>query len=570
MAENLEENASLVVSAVNEATATLQDIQKGFEDFEKSAGSLGVTSVALGGILKDITMKAFEELKDMVKLGIDEAIEAEQIQVKLANSFKAEGAAAAGSVASINAMSDSLGALVGVDNDVIAATATTLRQLGGLSAEMINKAMPAIADLSIRTGSLESAAMTVTRAMNGQTRQLKMLGIEFEATGDKGADLEVLLGKVNEKFGGDAQAMMKTTGGELANLKVVYTDLAQVIGEAIIKSNAFKLSLTLLKDIAAQLKEFINTADKLKELDKSSERFQNMMDIMVKTGKTFSEVEKAFDSYDKIGKESNKTINESLEKNKLTIEQEKVIADFRSKNAMAKMSAIMDYQAAAANADAEAREQRGNELIQQSELIQNTEIITNLKKNMAEADLEQAAALAAYLAEEERQAMVLSEISQLAAGIANSMASALGQSMYNIVTNTNSSMDKLKEIWHSFGNFVLRMLMEMIAKVILFNTLTAIAGMGTGGLFSFAGKMASGLFSGQTPEGSTRVIPGPPNIAVPIMGHGGETIGRPESGGSGGLQVVVQGDYYESEEANERLFDRLYKYQKRTGVSLGV
>lgn len=609
MADN-DEQANLIVSAVNEATQTLNEIQGQFESFEGSAQSLGITSVALGGILKDVLLKAFSELKDMVKLGINEAIDAEQQQVKLTQAFKEEGAAAQESIKSINAMAEELGGLVGVDNDVIVATATTMRQIGGLSSEMINRAMPAIADLATRTGSLESAAMTVTRAMNGQARQLKMLGIDFESTGDKGRDMEVLLGKINEKFGGQAQANMATTGGKLQNLKVVFTDIAQSIGEGVIQSDAFQGGLEVIKNVLSGIKNvlagikppeptYTNDAEgrDRQRLDLMKQEYA-ARDELIKLQKELKELQK--NDPDLIGDYT--ALNDNIDKQTTKLHNlvlaTAAAADARKKAATEKPPAVVmsDEEKAEKEKAIQAEElkqagidsllkqayerrtglksqefeadiQFGNLSLENNQEIQDR-LLASIEENEVEIDeVKQRHRQQQYLMEQ----FYAAEVQQLAAGVAQAMTSTLGQSLYNIVAGTNDSLSAMKKLWHDFGNFVLRMIAEMIAKVLLFNALMAIADMGTGGIFGFAKKMAGGLFSGQTAEGSTRLVPGPPNMAVPIMAHGGETIGRAGgSNNSGGLSVIVQGDYYESEEANGRLFDRLYNFQKRTGVSFGV
>lgn len=70
----------------------------------------------------------------------------------------------------------------------------------------------------------------------------------------------------------------------------------------------------------------------------------------------------------------------------------------------------------------------------------------------------------------------------------------------------------------------------------------------------------------QTPDMGSRRIPGPPNAMKLIAAHGGEEIGR--GGADAGMQLVVNGDYFESDQANEKLFNRLYRYQKRTGTKI--
>ena len=72
----------------------------------------------------------------------------------------------------------------------------------------------------------------------------------------------------------------------------------------------------------------------------------------------------------------------------------------------------------------------------------------------------------------------------------------------------------------------------------------------------------------QTPYGGTKTVPGGVNMAVPIIAHGGEKIGGRGSGDTDGMHLHFHGDYFESESANAQLFNRVYRYQKRTGLRI--
>lgn len=70
----------------------------------------------------------------------------------------------------------------------------------------------------------------------------------------------------------------------------------------------------------------------------------------------------------------------------------------------------------------------------------------------------------------------------------------------------------------------------------------------------------------QTPDFGERMVPGPPNAMKLAMVHGGENIGR--KGQGGGTTLVIKGDYFESTEANARLYSRMYRHQKRNGLKI--
>ena len=73
----------------------------------------------------------------------------------------------------------------------------------------------------------------------------------------------------------------------------------------------------------------------------------------------------------------------------------------------------------------------------------------------------------------------------------------------------------------------------LIIKMVIFRALFP-GGAEAGG---FAGAVGSALGVFQTPAQGTRTVPGPSNLQVPAIVHGGETISRGQSSG-GGLTII--------------------------------
>lgn len=557
MADN-EDQANLIVSAVNEATQVLGDIQKSFEDFEGSAGKLGITSVTLGNILSQVLMKAFEELKDMVKLGINEAIDAEQQQVKLTQAFKAEGDAAQDSVASVNAAADALGGLIGVDNDVIVANAAVVRQLTGLSSEAINRLLPAIGDLATRTGSWESATTLLSRAINGQEMGLSRMGIQVDLTKDKAENLERVIAAVNERFGGQAQANMKTTGGQLQNLKVVFTDVAQNIGEAVIQSDLFRAAVFALTAGLDKLKSLTshtkNTAKEIEHLKAVTREYNNEFHKGMEAGLQLpKDVVTALNSL------AAKQDEHTQKKKELSNEELETISNNLELEVEAEQYALEQIQALNEKYKTDSSAPTFEPMTDaQLAMIQTVEASLQTTGNSIRifyADIEQTIS---------NSMLAITDVAMASIGYFTNLLPILYANMLN---TTKSGLDKMKDFWAGFVAVVLAELNRVLVKLLVIKAATAIFN-AAGGVGPIADLM-TGLMGFQTPEGSTRVLPGPPNMPVPFIGHGGETVGRPAASGGSGLTVVVQGDYFESEDANAKLFDRVRRYGKDTGLSIG-
>jgi len=85
---------------------------------------------------------------------------------------------------------------------------------------------------------LQTAFELLTRAAQGQTQTLARYGLILDENIPKGEKLAALQGVIAERFGGRAQADVKTYGGALAQLGNAWEDLLKAIGEAVVKNNA--------------------------------------------------------------------------------------------------------------------------------------------------------------------------------------------------------------------------------------------------------------------------------------------------------------------------------------------
>jgi hypothetical protein len=562
MADN-EEQANLVVSAVNEATATLQDIQKGFEDFEGSAQSLGITSVALGGILKDILMKAFEELKDMVKLGIDEAIDAEQVHMKLVKSFKEEGASANASVTAIQNASDALSDHIGICEDEIKASATVIRQLTGLSGTIIATVLPAIGDLSTFTGDYNSAASMVARAINGQGMAFQRLGIHLDLTEDKAKNLNTVMTMINEKFGGVAQANMETTGGKIQALKVTFTDVAKEIGNAVIQSGIFNDALKATQSTLSLLKGLLAGESK-EAVKQNSAALKNLAEQYNEVYNGAEKVALPFQVEEEVIKRATAAAQVNTEKKKeLSDEELQKISDNLQKEVEAyknEIKQIDEINAAADKANLEKNINPKFESVSQDQL----DTITSVEEAIYGVHVSYIATIDDVVSQE--QALMQEFASNIAGMLAGTLGNLSNILYANFLNDTKSGLDKAKDFWIGFGMEVVSIINRILAKMAIMAAAKAIFN-SVGGV-GFLADALTPLLSFQTHYGDTRTVPGPMNVPVPIIAHGGEVIGRPDGGGGGGLQVTVMGDVYGWDEAMERIRYGLFKHGELTGATV--
>jgi hypothetical protein len=140
----------------------------------------------------------------------------------------------------------------------------------GLTGDEVEKLIPKILDLASASGkTLGEAADTVIQGINGQTRALKPLGLEFKNTGDKAENLAIITDKLN-KFQGASAELLDTSAGKAANLANTFDDLKEKIGGLIANSDIFK-------GFTSSINDFIRSFKSLDELRAEQNR-QNIED----------------------------------------------------------------------------------------------------------------------------------------------------------------------------------------------------------------------------------------------------------------------------------------------------
>jgi len=191
---------------------------KSFKSFAKTAGgalaSIGLTAFAAS------SLKAYAE--------------AEQSQARLELAYKKFPAVADVSIDSLRDLNSELQSKTKYDDD---ATASMQAQLAvfGLTGSEITKLTPLVQDLASFTGKdMGTAADALGKAMMGNARALKTLGVDFKSTGDKAQDFAAITEILRTKVGGFAENEGKTTAGQMAILSNSFGDLQEEVGEALV------------------------------------------------------------------------------------------------------------------------------------------------------------------------------------------------------------------------------------------------------------------------------------------------------------------------------------------------
>jgi len=114
---------------------------------------------------------------------------------------------------------------------------------------------PALANLAIATGSLTTAqeglglaldiaastgkplstvSSALAKAYSGQTGALKKLDPSMKNLADSGASVDEMMGKLKDKFGGDASAAANTAEGRMKGLTIAFDETKEAVGAALL------------------------------------------------------------------------------------------------------------------------------------------------------------------------------------------------------------------------------------------------------------------------------------------------------------------------------------------------
>lgn len=214
------------------ATQLKRDVE---DPTRKTARNL---AVALGG--------AFASRK-IIQFG-QEALrtynEAQSAVLKLNQAFEQSVALQGRSTERIDALADATLRLTRFDDDQVRAAAAQLAQFN-LTEQQLLELLPLVQDYAARTGTdLVAASTTLGKAMLGQGRALKNIGINFKDTGTQAGNLEQLMAALNEKVGGFAEREGKTAAGQAAILSNEFGEMKEELGRVIAQGLTPMLKIT--------------------------------------------------------------------------------------------------------------------------------------------------------------------------------------------------------------------------------------------------------------------------------------------------------------------------------------
>lgn len=249
-------DAAGAIKAIETVRTEVQQAGKEAERAEPSFSKLwkqvaGGVTVAYG------LTQGFKLLTSTFRSAISEAMEAEKVDRALLATMELTGRGGERTAAAFRKLASSLQSQTIYSDEVIKSAMTLLAQLTRLDQTGLERATKAAIGLSSVLGmDLNSAAMLVAKAIEGNVGALARYGFRIDETLPKNQALNKLLDEMAGLFE-RARAETETTAGAWAQLKNVISDWLQAQGELIITNPAVKAALKGLKEHVQDLNRAI-------------------------------------------------------------------------------------------------------------------------------------------------------------------------------------------------------------------------------------------------------------------------------------------------------------------------
>lgn len=294
-------NIAKIGSASLSSASALKPLGVGMGAVSASVAGIGIAVLGAAGALK------------LLQRGIEEAASQQTAINRLNIAFSSMGAYSEKAVRQVQSFANSMQLVTGFSDQAIMGTAALLAQLGRLSGEGLQRATRATLDLAVGLGrDLPVAALIMAKAAQGSTFELRKYGLVIDQNIPKTQRWQKALEFVETKFGGAAEAELRTFQGAVKQLGFAFQDLLEIVGspvviplqEGIKDISKYILVFTTLASKIPGLDSIFKTPADLdwrkqsKDLDKFQKQFDKFLDTQAKlapgpeafTGNIFSKV----------------------------------------------------------------------------------------------------------------------------------------------------------------------------------------------------------------------------------------------------------------------------------------
>lgn len=211
-------------------TAETDKLKKGMKDAQDSVSGFSESATSsMGAYVAGIAAAGAAVLAFAVS-SLKQYGEQEQAVSHLTQALKNMGVQSQSTVNNLTEFAAALQKVTAYSDDQIISVEATLTAFG-LQGEQLKKVTRSTLDLAAAKGiDLQSASQLLGKAFVGETGTLARYGIVIDQSGDKTEKFALAMTKLNQMFGGQAEAQRKTLLGQYDALVHEFEDLMKVIG----------------------------------------------------------------------------------------------------------------------------------------------------------------------------------------------------------------------------------------------------------------------------------------------------------------------------------------------------
>lgn len=243
-------------------TVSDDELSKALDKNTKQAKSLGsALDVAIGAFGAGIALKGVELLADgfrsltgFVKDSIDAASGAEESQNRLKVALSQTGILTEQNIKSFRDFASQIQETTAFEDDAVTSSAALIQSLARLDSDGLKRATAAALDLASTFNiDLDTASRVVGKAAEGNTTALGKLGVEFVKGANDAQTFSNVLGAIESRFGGAAQAQAKTFSGAVAQLNNQWGELKETVGGVIVQNTAVIAAFRVISAVISGL-----------------------------------------------------------------------------------------------------------------------------------------------------------------------------------------------------------------------------------------------------------------------------------------------------------------------------
>jgi hypothetical protein len=259
-----------IIGDARQMKKATKEAESGVAAFEKAVGQAGsaIAAAFAGGAILNFA-----------KQSITAALEDQRAQQRLAKTLQNVVSANKDQVAAVEASIAAMQRQFAVaDDELRPAFETIVRATKDVG--QAQQLMQLALDISAGSGkNLQEVSVALVKALGGQTRGLKELGITLKDTSGKALSTDEILAQLTATFAGQADELANSQVGKLKAVGIQYDELKETIGTALLPA------LTQLADVAQVLFGWFNS------LDDGTQKF--IAQVVIFSGLAFTAV-KAF------------------------------------------------------------------------------------------------------------------------------------------------------------------------------------------------------------------------------------------------------------------------------------